>query len=146
MDNRNYEKKHILPHPQKRLVIILAAAMLMGFLPFIAADSRSEAEKIATVEFLKAGGYKEEYFYAWTVEACSETDTVVMNYELEELVSVSVSTVYDELGRVSIHHSKSDLHKKTPYGFRWSSLAADEIVKELMENHGFTAYSVYPTK
>lgn len=144
--DKNYEKKHLLPHPQTRLAVILLAAILIGFLPFLPSKPRSEAEINATVEFLKAGGYEEEYFYAWTVEARSETDVVLMHYELEDLVKVDISYVTSDGLRASTGHSKGDLHRKTPYGFRWNSLAADEIVKELMENHGFTEYSVYPTK
>lgn len=149
MDNRDYDrefdrvqsKKHLLPHPQTRLSIFLAAIILMGFLPYFTANHRSEAEINATVDFLKAGGYKEEYYTTgYYVEFASDTEKIIAEYMLEDVVEIYANTEIGA-GTYTPQAAQSALVFKQ-YGINFTTMAADKIYEKLTQ-YGYNSYKVY---
>lgn len=137
MNDRNYVKKHLLPHPQTRLSIILAVVMLLGFLPYITSNSRSEADINAIVEFLKAGGYKEEYYTTgYYVEFSSDDETIIVEYMLEDVVSI----VADH-----ITHSQQAAKSYKKYGINFGTTPPD-IIYERLKEYGYNSYKVYQVR
>ena len=134
-DREQYEKKHLLPHPYNRFSVVLAIIILMGFLPYITSNSRSEAEINATVDFLKAGGYEEEYYtMGYYVEFSSPDEKIIVEYMLEDVVSVQV-------GHVTYSEQAAKSYKK--YGINFGTTPPDIIYKKLSEQYGYNSYKVY---
>ena len=134
MNNTDYNRKHLLPHPQKRLSVLLAVIMLAGFLPYLTSNSRSEAEITATVDFLKAGGYKEEYYTTgYYVEFSSPEERIIVEYMLEDVVEI-----YDYHIRYSDQAAKS--YKK--HGINFGTTPPD-IIYERLKEYGYNSYKVY---
>ena len=139
MNNQNYnrDKKHLLLHPQQRLVIILAIALIAGFMPYFARSFRTEASVNATVEFLKEGGYKEEYYTTgYYVEYASDTEKIVVEYMLEDVVSVYADGMFHSpQAAVSLSALKQ-------YGVNIVTMPPDKIYEKLTQ-HGYNSYKVY---
>lgn len=130
-------KKHLLPHPQTRLSIVLAVIMLAGFLPFITSAFRSEADINATVDFLKAGGYKEEYYTTgYYVDFASDTEKITVEYMLEDAVQV----YFDGTGYAPQAAQSVAVFKQ--YGINFVTMPPDKIYEKLTQ-YGYNSYKVY---
>ncbi len=134
MGNRNHEKKHLLPHPQTRLTVFLAIAMIMGFLPYINTGYRSEAQINATVDFLKAGGYEEEYYtMGYYVEFSSDNEKIIVEYMMEDVVKVYAN-------QMTYSEQAAKTFKK--YGINFGTTPPD-IIYEKLNEYGYNSYKVY---
>ncbi|MBE6888230.1 MAG: hypothetical protein E7484_07465 [Ruminococcaceae bacterium] len=139
--DRNCSKKHLLPHPQTRLSVFLAAIILMGFLPYFTSNHRSEAEINTTVDFLKAGGYKEEYYTTgYYVEFASDTEKIIVEYMLEDAVEIYADTAIDT-GTYSPQAAQSFAVFKQ-YGINFVTMPPDKIYEKLTQ-YGYNSYKVY---
>ena len=139
--DRKYENKHLLPHPQTRLLIILAIVILMGFLPYFAQNHRSEEEINHTVEFLKAGGYEEDFYTkGYYVEFASDSEKIVVEYMMEDAVEIYAVTQIGA-GTYTPQASQSALVFKQ-YNINFVTMPADKIYERLKE-YGYNSYKVY---
>ena len=132
--DRKYENKHLLPHPHTRLSIILAIVILMGFLPYFAQNHRSEEEINHTVEFLKAGGYEEDFYTkGYYVEFASDSEKIIVEYMMEDVVTVHAN---------QMTYSQQAAKTFEKYGINFGTTPPD-IIYEKLKEYGYNSYKVY---